>query len=68
MVIFAKPILHLLFPNATQGTLVLQISALTIIFTVLEQTVNGALQGLGKSMVPAIALGTGVIAKLILNK
>ena len=67
MFIFADPIIKLLFPNAPAGELLLQISALTIIFTVLAQTVNGALQGLGKIMVPAIALGTGVFAKLILN-
>ena len=67
MIIFAKQILELLFPNATAGVLILQISALTIIFTVLAQTVNGALQGIGKVMVPATALGCGVIAKLILN-
>lgn len=67
MIIFAAPILHLLFPNATEGTLLLQISALTILFTVLEQTINGALQGLGKVMVPAIALGIGVAAKFVCN-
>lgn len=67
MIIFAKQILELLFPNATEGVLILQISALTIIFTVLAQTINGALQGIGKVMVPATALGCGVIAKLILN-
>lgn len=67
MVVYAKQILRLLFPNAMDGVLLLQISALTIIFTVLAQTVNGALQGLGKVMVPAIALGSGVIVKLICN-
>ncbi len=67
MFIFSGPILNLLFPNAPDGALLLQISTLTIIFTVLAQTVNGALQGMGKIMVPAIALGTGVFAKLILN-
>lgn len=67
MIIFAKQILELLFPNATEGVLILQISALTIIFTVLAQTINGALQGIGKVMVPATALGCGVVAKLFLN-
>ncbi len=67
MAIFAKPILELLFPNATAGAVLLQISSFTIIFTVLEQTINGALQGLGKVMVPAIALGIGVLAKLVCN-
>lgn len=67
MCIFAEQILNLLFPNANQGVLILQISAFTIIFTILDQTINGALQGFGKVMVPAIALGCGVITKLILN-
>lgn len=67
MMIFAQPILNLLFPNAPEGAFIFQISALTIIFTVLEQTVNGALQGLGKIMIPAIALTIGVAVKFILN-
>ena len=45
----------------------MQISSLAIIFTVLEQTVNGALQGLGKIMTPTIALLIGVALKFILN-
>lgn len=67
MMIFAQPILNLLFPNANQGALIFQVSSLTIIFTVLEQTVNGALQGLGKIYIPAIALTVGVAIKFILN-
>lgn len=65
--VFADQILYLLFPNAPEGKLILQIAAFTIIFTVLAQTINGALQGLGKIFVPAIALGAGVIVKFILN-
>ena len=57
----------MLIPNASDGTLILQISALTILFTILDQTINGALQGFGKLKIPAISLGCGVIAKLILN-
>ena len=67
MIIFAQPILNLIFPNAPEGTFILQISSLAIIFTVLEQTVNGALQGLGKIMTPTIALLIGVSIKFILN-
>lgn len=67
MCIFAGPILNLLFPNASSGETILQISALTIIFTILDQTINGALQGYGKLMVPTISLGCGVLVKLILN-
>ena len=65
--VFADPILRLLFPNAPDGGLILQIAAFTILFTVLAQTINGALQGLGKIFVPAIALGAGVLVKLVLN-
>ena len=67
MFIFAGPILNLLFPNASSGAVVLQISSLTILFTILDQTINGALQGYGKLTIPAIALGCGVIVKLICN-
>lgn len=67
--ILAEPILHLLFPNeiAAEAPLLLQISAFTIMFSVLNQTVNGALQGLGKIFIPALSLGIGAITKLILN-
>ncbi len=67
MFIFAQPILNLLFPNANDGALILQISALTIIFTILDQTINGALQGFGKLMIPTISLATGVLVKFIFN-
>lgn len=67
MFVFAEQILKLLFPAQSAGAFLLQISSLAIIFTVLAQTINGALQGLGKVMVPAIAFGVGVIVKLILN-
>jgi len=67
LVALAEPILMLLFPNAADGAALLQVSALVIIFTVLAQTVNGSLQGLGKVAVPAIALGCGAIAKIFAN-
>lgn len=67
MILFAKQILKLLFPNATSGAFIYQISCLGIIFIVLEQTISGALHGLGKMLTPAIALGIGVIIKFILN-
>ena len=67
MVVFADPILKLLFPNASDGAFIMQICVLATIFTAMEQTINGALQGLGKVFVPAIALSIGVLLKLILN-
>ncbi|MBO5142581.1 MAG: polysaccharide biosynthesis protein [Clostridia bacterium] len=69
MCILAEPILHLLFPNeiAVEAPLLLQISAFTIMFSVLNQTINGALQGIGKIFIPAMSLGIGAITKLVLN-
>ena len=67
MLVYADGILNLLFPAESAGAMLLAISALTIFFTALAQTINGALQGLGKVKVPAIALGCGVIVKLIAN-
>jgi stage V sporulation protein B len=67
MIIFAEPILNLLDPMATEGALLLQLIAVSVIFSILDQTINGALQGFGKVMVPAIALGTGCLVKLVLN-
>lgn len=67
MFIFAQPILNLLFPNANDGAIILQISSLTIIFTILDQTINGALQGYGKLMIPTVSLSIGVLVKFILN-
>lgn len=67
MVVFADPILKLLFPRASQGAFIMQVCVLATIFTAMEQTINGALQGLGKIFVPAIALTIGVTLKLILN-
>ena len=55
MFVFTEQILKLLFPAQAAGATLLQISSIAIIFTVLAQTINGALQGLGKVMVPAIA-------------
>lgn len=57
MCIFAGSILNLLFPFASSGETVLQISSLAIIFTILDQTINGALQGYGKLALPTISLG-----------
>ena len=64
---FAQPILDLVFPNANAGANILQAISPIILFTVLAQTVNGALQGLGKHNTPAIALFCGAITKLIIN-
>lgn len=67
MAVFAQPILNLVFPNATSGAVLLQLSAFTIVFSVLAQTANGALQGMGRIMVPAVSGFIGLIVKIISN-
>ena len=65
--VLANPILNLLFPNANDGAVILQITSFTILFTMSAQTIVAVLQGLGKVSLPAIAFGAGVIVKLVLN-
>lgn len=67
MCAFSNQILNLLFPNASSGGEMLSYSAWTIIFVVLTQTINGALQGLGKVNIPVIAFAIGAIIKLTFN-
>ena len=65
--IFSDEILKLLFPNASNGGNLLAISSITVLFVVITQTLNGALQGLGKVSVPMFAAGVGLVVKIILN-
>ncbi len=63
----AKPIYGLLYPNAQLGYDLLQISAVAMVFTALNQTLSGSLQGVGKVFAPATGLLIGCIAKFLLN-
>lgn len=65
--VLADPIIQTLFPNASEGGYLVAISALSIIFIALSQTLAGALQGLGRVVVPAAALMIGAAVKLYLN-
>lgn len=67
MVIFAEPILEFLFPNQPSGGFLLQISAVSITFIMLNQNINSVLHGLGKTIVPSVILFLGAIIKLVLN-
>lgn len=63
----AKPIYGLLYPNARLGYDLMQISAVAMVFTALNQTLSGSLQGVGKVFTPAKGLLMGCVAKFILN-
>lgn len=65
---YSDSILKLLFPNASAGAVILQISSLSIIFITIEQTIKGVLIGIGNNRVPIISMVVGVVLKIILNK
>lgn len=67
MGLYAKPILDLVFPNANAGSNILSAISPLIIFSVLTQTINSALQGLGDYKTPVIALIIGAVVKTIMN-
>ncbi len=67
MIIMAEPILNLLFPNANSGTMLLRINAISIFFAMTAQTINGILQGMGKSNIPLMAFSIAMICKLLSN-
>ena len=67
LIVFSKEILNLLFPNANSGAILLQINAISVLFAMLSQTINGILQGMGKSNVPLIAFSVGMIFKFFAN-
>ncbi len=64
----AHPLMSLLYPNEPSlvGDILLIISP-CVIFLGLIQTMNGILQGMGKPMVPVIALLVGMAAKVFLS-
>ena len=63
----AEPIYKTVYPNAQLGSQLLQISSVALIFTALNQTMSGSLQGLGKVYTPATGLILGCVVKVILN-
>jgi len=65
--VMADPILALLFPNHPQGGWLLRYGAISVIFLALVQVSSGALQGIGKVMLPVVAAFFGVFIKIPLN-
>ena len=63
----ADPILKMLYPNASDGALVLQIASITMILVAVNHTLQGSLFGLGRMYVPALALLCGSGVKILLN-
>ena len=65
--VLANQILTMIYPNASDGAIVLQVASIAMIFNALNQTINGSLYGLNLQKTTAIALGIGVLVKTIVN-
>ena len=64
---YSNDILNILFPNASEGGILLQMSAFGIIFSMLTQTINAILQALGNNRIPVFASIIGIVFKLFSN-
>ena len=60
-------IIAMLFPNASDGGMLLTVGGISIIFLALCQTSTGILQGIGHIKVPVMGAILGAITKVILN-
>lgn len=67
MCFFAKPIFYLLFPRANEGYSLFSLASISIIFSLLTQTINGILLGLGKNNIPVYASLIGLVVKIFSN-
>lgn len=69
--VLAKPILTLLFFEQTESAIAavptLMVMSVGIIFLSMVQTLTGALQGIGKQMLPVKNLAYGAVIKIILT-
>ncbi|MCD8181177.1 MAG: polysaccharide biosynthesis protein [Firmicutes bacterium] len=67
LIVLAQPIYNIIYFNTSDGASLLQLVSVSLIFAALNQTMTGALQGIGKIYTPAISLLFGCAAKIILN-
>ena len=65
--VLAEPIYKIIYPATPDGADLLAIMAVALVFSALTQTITGALQGIGKVYVSAVAILVGCIFKVILN-
>lgn len=65
--VLSYPIYRIIYPGAPDGAGLLSVMAVALLFSALTQTLTGALQGIGKTLVPAIAILIGCVFKITLN-
>lgn len=64
---YSNDILNILFPNASEGAILLKMSAFGIIFSMFTQTINAILQALGNNKIPVFASIIGIVFKVFSN-
>ena len=64
---YSKEIFDILFPKANEGFYLLKLASFGIIFSMLNQTLNSILQGLGNNKVPVFASLFGIGFKILSN-
>lgn len=67
LAILAEPIFNLVFPNAPLGATLLQIEVWSIIFALISQVAQGALNGIGKMFIPGFSVLLAAVIKYVLN-
>ena len=65
--VLAQPIYKIIYPATPDGADLLAIMSVALVFSALTQTITGALQGIGKVYVSAVAIFVGCVFKVILN-
>ncbi len=65
--VLSKPIYKIIYPATPDGYDLLSIMSVALVFSALSQTITGALQGIGKVYVSAVAILIGCIFKVVLN-
>lgn len=66
MISFSNNIMILLFDNSN-GSILLKVSAISMIFVAIEQVLHAVLQGIGRVFIPTFSLLVGVFIKIALN-
>ena len=65
--VLSGPIYKIIYPATPDGADLLTIMSVALVFSALTQTITGALQGIGKVYVSAVAILVGCVFKVILN-
>lgn len=67
LAVLSDAILRLFYPNAPDGGLVMVFLSIAMIFIGINQIISSSLHGIGKTLIPTIAIFVGAIVKIILN-